>query len=134
MSTTTKDILSDAKNVICTYFRETTVHGFRYVVEGSDICDRVFWIVCIIVSFSASGKVIYTSFLNWNSVPVQTTIETVSLSIEELHFPATTVCNLEELEMPRRNRRLFLERLLNLMDIKKREEFPLEGKQMKSIF
>ena len=134
MATKMKDILSDTKNVICTYFRETTVHGFRYVVEGLDIYERVFWIVCILVSFLASSKVIYTSFLNWNSVPVQTTVDTVSLAIEELDFPATTVCNLEELEMPRRNRRLFLERLLNLMDIKKREELPMEGKQLKFIF
>ena len=117
-----KHRLADAKNVICAYCRETTVHGFRYIVEGANIFERAFWIVAILASFSLCALVISAMFRNWAEEPVVTTIETVSLPIEGIQFPSTTVCNLEELQMPRRNRRLFIEHLLNLMDMEKPEK------------
>ena len=115
-ATEMKGILLNIKRVIGNYFRETTVHGFRYVVEGTDIFERCFWVIVIVASFFVSALVILTSFYNWDDVPLQTTIETASLPVETLDFPATTVCNLEAMQMPRRNRRLFIEQGLNMME------------------
>ena len=53
----------------------------------------------------------------WNETPLETTIEQVSLPVEELNYPAVTVCNPSELQMPRRNRWMYLEKLLNWIDV-----------------
>ena len=99
------------------YFSETTVHGFRYVVEGRNRCEKLFWIVLIITGFIFSGQIIYTSFSGWNETPLQTTIEKVSVPIQDYPFPAVTICDSAQLQMPRRNRWMFVQQILNWIDI-----------------
>ena len=115
---TTKERLSQLKRDIYSYFDETTVHGFRYVVGGRDVFERAFWVIVILLGFTLSSILVLQSFENWESTPLQTTIETVSLPIEELDFPAITVCNPDSLKMPRRNRWMFLEKLLKWVETK----------------
>ena len=103
---------------IYSYFSETTVHGFRYVVEGRNIVEKMFWIIVIAIGFIISSFIVFKSFSDWEKTPLQTTIDKVSLPIEDLNFPAITVCNPSELQMPRRNRWMFLEKLLNWIDVK----------------
>ena len=99
---------------IYSYFEETTVHGFRYVVGGRNVLERCFWIAVIAVGFYASSEIILRSFKAWDQTPVQTTIRTISMPIEELDFPTITVCNPEALQMTRRNRWMYVEQILNL--------------------
>ena len=99
------------------YFSETTVHGFRYVAEGRNHVEKLFWVIVITAGFILSGKIIYTSLSDWDRTPLQTTIDQVSLPIEHLHFPAITVCNPDALKMPRRNRWMYIEKLLNWIDL-----------------
>ena len=112
-----KKILSKFK----AYFSETTVHGFRYIVEGHDVVERTFWAIVIVSGFVLSGILIQQSFENWENTPVQTTIDTVSLPIEQLDFPSITVCNPDSLKMKRRNRWMFLEKLFKWVDTKEPE-------------
>ena len=121
-----KEELSRIKADICSYFTETTVHGFRYIVEGRDLVERLFWVTVIVTGFVLSGILIQQSFENWEDTPLQTTIETVSLPIEQLDFPAITVCNPDSLKIPRRNRWMFLEKLLKWVEPK--EPTAAEGK------
>ena len=105
------------------YFRETTVHGFRYVAEGENAVEKLFWVVIIIAGFLISGYFILSSFRDWANVPIETTIDSLTMPIEELYQPAITVCNPEGLEMPRRNRWMYLEQLLNWVDTEKGDFF-----------
>ena len=107
----------EIKKAISSYFSETTVHGFRYVVEGSNICEKFSWVVLIVIGFILSGGIIFQSFSGWEETPLQTTIAQVSMPIEELYQPAITVCNPDELEMPMRNRWMYIEKLLNWIDV-----------------
>ena len=100
------------------YFSETTVHGFRYVVEGQNICERVIWALIIGLGFAFCIKVIYESSQNWKGDPIQTTLDEVSIPVHHLPFPAITVCDTESLQMPRRNQWMFLENLLNKIEIR----------------
>ena len=113
----TMETISQIRQDVYSYFSETTVHGFRYVVEGKNLFEKMFWFLLIIIGFLISGIIIKTSFSDWERTPLQTTIDTVSRPIEQLDFPAITVCNPSELQMPRRNRWMFLEKLLNLIDV-----------------
>ena len=108
--------IAEAKKAVSSYFRETTVHGFRYVAEGENLCEKLFWIILIIVGFIISSCIIGMSFHDWQETPLQTTIDKVSMPIEELPQPAITVCNPPELQMPRRNRWMYMEKLLNWID------------------
>ena len=104
------------------YFSETTVHGFRYVVEGRTIMERMIWIIFITVGFALGINLIYKSVDDWNNSPVETTIGEVSAPVQELPFPAITVCDTDSLQMPRRNRWMFLEKLLNAVGLKYPED------------
>ena len=101
------------------YFNETTVHGFHYIVNGRNWIERLLWASLILCGFFVSSIIIHQSLLDWSRTPLQTTIEKVSLPIEGLNYPAITVCHPDELQMPRRNRWMYLEKLLNLIDVEK---------------
>ena len=108
--------LSEIKRAIYSYFSETTVHGFRYVAEGGNIYEKLSWVILIIIGFILSGCIIFQSFKDWTDTPLQTTIDKVSMPIEDLYQPAITVCNPTELKMPMRNRWMYIERILNWID------------------
>ena len=112
------ETLADIRRDIHSYFSETTVHGFRYVVEGRNRAEKMFWIFVISAGFIFSSFIIYSSLGDWRETPLQTTIDKVSMPIEELNAPAITVCHPDDLQMPRRNRWMFLERLFNWVDTK----------------
>ena len=99
------------------YFTETTVHGFRYIVEGRNVFEKLLWILFIAVGFIFSGMTVYNAYQYWESHPVETTIDAVGVPVQELPFPAITVCDTKSLKMPRRNRWMFLETLLNSLDL-----------------
>ena len=116
------------KNDLTSYLSETTVHGFRYVTEGRTIFERLIWVLFIALGFGYSIIIISEAFESWKNHPVETTISEVSVPVQELPFPAITVCDTESLQMPRRNRWMFLEKLLNAVQLKNPE------KLMKSIY
>ena len=42
---------------------ETTIHGFRYLVdEGSCLAKKILWMIVIIASFSYAAMMLYSSF------------------------------------------------------------------------
>lgn len=110
--------LVDLKNDVIGYFSETTVHGFKYVVQGRNIYERLAWLIVIAIGFALCSALILGSSQVWSKDPVQTTMDQVSIPVHNLPFPAITVCDTESLQMPRRNRWMLLENLLNSMEIK----------------
>ena len=100
------------------YFKETTVHGFRYVVEGRSTFERWVWILFILFGFVFSGYIIWNVFDYWTEFPVHITVDEVSAPVKDVPYPAITVCDSESLQMPRRNRWKFLERFLNAAQLK----------------
>ena len=83
--------IAEEKKAVSSYFRETTVHGFRYVAEGENLCEKLFWIILIIVGFIISSCIIGMSFHDWQEPQLKTTIHKVSLKIEALRQHAITV-------------------------------------------
>ena len=110
--------LMDLKTDVVGYFSETTVHGFKYVVRGRNIYERLAWLIVIVIGFALCSVLIINSSQVWRSDPVQTTLDQVSIPVHNLPFPAITVCDTESLEMPRRNRWMFLENVLNTMKLR----------------
>ena len=112
-----RKLRKEIKKDLVGYFRETTVHGFRYVVDGRNVVERTMWIIFIIAGFTFCGMLFYSALNQWEGNPVETTIDAVGLPVQELPFPAITVCDTKSLQMPRRNRWMFLETLLNSLEL-----------------
>ena len=72
--------LKRIKNEIQSYLSETTVHGLRYVVEGQNVCERLFWTLMFLLGFTLAIISNYNFLKNYEMNPVQTTVETVSVS------------------------------------------------------
>ena len=107
----------EAKQNLVGYFSQTTVHGFRYIVQGRNLFERVIWILFILFGFVYSFYTIWKAIIYWETHPVETTIDQVGVPVQELPFPAITICDTQSLQMPRRNQWMFLETLLNSLDI-----------------
>ena len=99
------------------YFTDTTVHGFRYVVQGKNVFEKGFWIIMIVSGFVISGCIIHASLKAWDETPLQTTIDKVSAPIQKLPYPAITIFDQKALQMTRKNRWKYIEQLLNMFDI-----------------
>ena len=112
-----RNLKGEVKENVLGYFSQTTVHGFRYVVQGRNIFERVIWILFILFGFMYSSKTVWDAWVYWDTHPVETTIDQVSVPVQELPFPAITICDTQSLQMPRRNRWMFLETLLNSVEV-----------------
>ena len=108
---------AEAKKNLVDYFSETTVHGFRYIVEGRNILERLVWLFFVVFGFGYSSYVIWQALDYWQTHPVETTIDQVGVPVQELPFPAITICDTKSLQMPRRNQWMFIETLLNSLEV-----------------
>jgi len=75
------------------YGSDSTAHGISYVVdETRSKGERIFWafVVCLAISFTLYQ--LGTLHMQWQDHPVVTELDTVALPIEEIEFPAVTIC------------------------------------------
>ena len=117
-----RDFGGRARGDLVAYLSETSVHGFRYIVEGRNLVEKVTWFCIVLLGFVFSGLIIIQAFKNWAEYPVETTIDEVGLSVSRLPFPAITVCDTESLKMPPKNRWMFIETLLNSLQLNDPDE------------
>ena len=83
----------DMKKYLKDYATSTTAHGFSYLAEdGRSILERIFWIIVVVLALVFSYFQTSTLYKQWQDNPVITTLETVSLPIKEIEFPAVTIC------------------------------------------
>ena len=117
-----RNFTEEVRENVREYFSKTTVHGFRYVVEGRNSFERFAWILFIFVSIVYSVWTVLVAWQHWDTHPVETTIDRIGVPVHELPFPAITVCDTDSLKMPRRNQWMFLETLLNSMELTNPEQ------------
>ena len=71
----------------------TTVHGISYVGSPDhSTCARAFWIAAVVISMIGTTYQVVSMWSLWGDSPVITTLETISLPIGKIRFPAVTVC------------------------------------------
>ena len=84
---------TDMKKYLKEYATATTAHGFSYLAEdGRSILERIFWVIVVVLAIGFSYFQTSTLYKQWQDNPVITTLETVSLPIKEIEFPAVTIC------------------------------------------
>ena len=105
------------KNELILFFSESTIPGFKYVVQGRNRVERIAWVFFLVFAFVCTGWIVIEQVHKWDSHPVETTIDEVGLPVDLLPFPAITVCDTESLKMPRKNRWMFVEKFLNSLEL-----------------
>ena len=71
------------------YFRQTTVHGLRYIVDGTTLFERIVWLVCVVFVFGICSFLIMNALDDMNRSPILTTTEAVHISM--VRKPAVSV-------------------------------------------
>ena len=117
VTTTIQDVKNQIVQGANEYFRDTTIHGLRYIIEGRNVYEKILWTLLVVTAFTKGGSIIVQTYITWDDEPLQTTIDKMAVPITELPFPAITICDQESLQMPRRNTWMFIEQLLNWVDV-----------------
>ncbi len=72
---------------------QTTIHGFSYVEDQSNvIVVKAAWFLLIVLFMSLASYLINLSFYDWAENPTITTTDSAVFPIEKMPFPAVTVC------------------------------------------
>ena len=82
-------IYTNITDGIRNYFRETSVHGFRYVVDGHGSFFRILWMLVVVVTFMLCGYLVKETLVEMERNPIVTIIEEVDIS--KIPAPAISV-------------------------------------------
>ncbi|XP_018569461.1 pickpocket protein 28-like isoform X2 [Anoplophora glabripennis] len=78
------------------YFKEycdyTGIHGFRYIAEDRTLCERIWWIISLVLSGIFCGLMIYQILQKYLNYPVIVTFSMQEVHMNEIPFPAVTIC------------------------------------------
>ena len=79
--------------VVKEYSMETTIHGLAYISSNNHPkVGRIFWLVVVILAILATTFQLASLYNQWEANPVVTILDTVSLPMDNIQFPAFTVC------------------------------------------
>ena len=75
------------------YSSATTIHGISYLSSDKiPVVERLLWFVVVILAMIFTTFQVCKLYKEWQDEPVITTLDTVALPIEEIEFPAVTIC------------------------------------------
>ena len=71
----------------------TSIHGFAYISNDRNSgVERLFWTIMVILAISFTTYQVAVLYKEWQDEPVISTLETVAEPIENIEFPAVTIC------------------------------------------
>ena len=75
------------------YGLNATPHGLFYIADdGRPHFERMIWIVITTLAILFTGMQTMQLYTDWKDDPVVTSLDTVALPIENIEFPAVTIC------------------------------------------
>ncbi|XP_031635400.1 pickpocket protein 28-like [Contarinia nasturtii] len=83
-----------AYEIVDEFCSNSTVHGIRYITERKHHwTERLWWIIAFACSVGWCSYSILTIWQDWQSRPVIVSFNDKTTSIQEIPFPAVTVCS-----------------------------------------
>ena len=75
------------------YSCESSIHGIQYLGNRKhSTCGRGFWVITACIALMCTLVQVSNIWYQWVDDPVVTTLSTISLPVEEIDFPAVTLC------------------------------------------
>ena len=76
------------------YASDSNLHGIAYFCEdGLLVAERILWVVIVILAFIIAILMTVAAYNSWQADPVLTSVGTTGFPIEEVDFPAITICS-----------------------------------------
>ena len=81
-------------NIVEDYGDTATVHGVRYVLSRKiPHADRAVWLLLLLISLATLVFLANSSYTDWRSNRVVTTLTRTNKPVSELKFPSVTICS-----------------------------------------
>ena len=75
------------------YVKLSTIHGFSYLSDSNPSGpSRIFWMIVAVLAILFTIFQMSSLRSQWKKNPVVTTLDTIALPIDEIEFPAVTIC------------------------------------------
>ncbi|RVE50284.1 hypothetical protein evm_005119 [Chilo suppressalis] len=79
------------------YLLSSTLHGLRYIGEKKlTWFERFFWLAAFLFSLMCAGFFILNVYAKWRMTPMIVSINPENMPLENLPFPAITICNVNQ--------------------------------------
>lgn len=90
--------MSRCNDILREYLRNASLHGVRFLVdEEISVFERIFWFICVILSWFASGMLIMSSLDAFQNNAISFVVET-SYRDWDTHFPSIVVCESKNID------------------------------------
>ena len=88
-----KPISSTISHAANEYAKLSTIHGFSYLSDSNPSGpSRIFWMIVAVLAILFTIFQMSSLRSQWKKNPVVTTLDTIALPIDEIEFPAVTIC------------------------------------------
>ena len=77
-------------NILKEFLENSTIHGLAYIGNVPSKTGKVLWLAIVIAGFCTAGYLIKSSYSDWETSPVATSISTHPIS--SLPLPIITIC------------------------------------------
>ena len=78
-----------------TYCEHTSLHGWYYIAKDSKYW-KIVWTIIVLASIIVASLFIYKAAEDFTKSTVVTTIQSTTVPLSEVYFPAVTVCNINQ--------------------------------------
>ncbi|KAL0818256.1 hypothetical protein ABMA28_008749 [Loxostege sticticalis] len=79
------------------YLLSSTLHGLRYIGERKlTWFERFFWLAAFLCSLMCAGFFILNVYAKWRMSPMIVSINPENMVLDDLPFPAITICNVNQ--------------------------------------
>ncbi len=76
----------------------TTLHGWAYIAESSNFLETGLWLATLLGLNILSAVFIVNNTAQYIESGIKTTIESTTESLDNVHFPSVTVCNINQVD------------------------------------
>ena len=77
---------------ITEFAESATIHGLAYMADRKHSPWRLAWVLVGVIAMIFSTYQVVSLYLDWKNEPVITSLKTVAMPIEDIKFPAVTIC------------------------------------------
>ena len=87
--------LSIRKRIFLTsqgYASNTTIHGISYLFESRCGVECFLWFLVVAAAMMFTILQTTTLYTDWQNEPIVTNLDTIAMPIEDIEFPAVTIC------------------------------------------
>ncbi|XP_046452018.1 pickpocket protein 28-like [Daphnia pulex] len=92
-----KSCQNNNKLIVKQFCENTSIHGLKYIFEdGSILLERLIWLLVFLCGVCFSSYFCVQMWHKWEESPVLTSVETQLYPLNNIYFPAVTICNVNK--------------------------------------